>query len=109
MSDDIRYTTGEQAARVANAARGCIRIVRGRSTGRIDAADERREQQAADRTRREQDAMYRQLSRAKDDVAEAKTTERTSRGDDKRAAVTARKQAEQRLVDVKRAARRYGL
>lgn len=109
MSDDVRYTTGEQAARVANAARGCWRIVRGRPTDRIDAADERRRAEAADRTRREEDALYRQLSRAKDDVADAKTAERTSRGDDKRSARQARQQAEKRLSDVQREARRYGI
>jgi hypothetical protein len=104
---EIQYTTGEQAARVGNAVRGCWRIVRGRSTGRIDAADERREQQAADRTERDARAAYIALDRAKDDLAAAKNAERRARGDEKRAARQARIDAQDAVRRAERAARKY--
>jgi hypothetical protein len=104
---EIQYTTGEQAARVGNAVRGGWRIIRGRSTRGIDAADERRERQAADRTERDRRAALTAYDRALDDVAAAKNAERRARGTAKRTAGEAHRQAKQRLADAKRAARKY--
>lgn len=107
MPDDVQYTTGEQAARVANAARGCVRIIRGRSTRGIDAADERREARAADRTERDRRAALTAYDRALDDVAVAKNAERRARGDDKQAARQAHQNAKDALRSAQRAARKY--
>lgn len=107
MPNEIQYTTGEQAARVGNAVRGCWRIVRGRPTGRIDAADERREREAADRTERDRRAALTAYDRALDEVAIAKNAERRARGDEKQTAREERRKAERRRDDAKRAARKY--
>lgn len=105
---EIQYTTGEQAARVAGAARGCWRIVRGKSTGRIDAADERRAEKAAERTERQRREYLRTLDATKNEVAAAKVRERTTRGEEKRAARDTLREAEQRLRVMKNAGRKFG-
>jgi hypothetical protein len=108
VSDGIRYTNGEQAARVADAARGCWRIVRGKSTARIDAADERRAAAAAERTDRERLQYLRTLAAVKDEVAAATVAVRTSRGTEKRAARDTLRDAQQRLRVMKSAGRKFG-
>lgn len=105
---DIQYTTGEQAARVADAARGCIRILRGKSTSRIDAADERREARAAERSERGRRQYLQSLDAAKEEVAKAQVAVRTTRGDEKRAARDTLREAEQRLRVMKSAGRKFG-
>lgn len=106
---EIQYTTGEQAARVADAARGCWRIVRGKSTDSIDAADERRQAKAAERTERELRKYLQTLDAVKDEVAAARVKKRTTRGAESRAAGDALREAEQRLRVMKSAARKFGL
>ena len=102
-----QYTTGEQAARIGNAVRGCIRIVRGRSTGRIDAADERREARVVDRTVRDARAALGALDRAKDDLAAAKNAERRAKPADRAAARQATGDAKDALRRAENAARKY--
>lgn len=109
MSDEIRYTAGEQARRIGLAARGCVRIVRGRSTGRVDNAFDRLEEEAADRTRRDAEALYALQDRARNELAAAKAQERTARGKDRTAARQARIDKERRANNVDRQVRRAGL
>ena len=104
-----QYTTGEQAARVGNAARGCWRIVRGRSTGRIDAADERRRERVTDRTMRDARAALNALDRAKEDLAAAKNAERRAKPAERAAARQVTSNAKDALRRAEKAARRYNL
>jgi hypothetical protein len=102
-----QYTAGEHVRRAALGARGCVRIVRGRSTGRVETALDRLEAEAADRTERDRRAALTALDRAKDDVAAAKNAERRARGDDKQAAKQAHQNAKGALRRAEQAARRY--
>jgi hypothetical protein len=102
-----QYTAGEHARRAALGARGCVRILRGRSTGRVETALDRLEAKVADRTERDRRAALTAYDRALDDVATAKNAERRARGDDKQAAREERRKAERRRDDAKREARKY--
>lgn len=98
------YTAAEKAQRARLLAKG-MRGAYG-DISRIEKQIERIDQAAEDRGRREADAHARRLGQAKDALADARVAERcaTTR-EERQAARGARKDAEQRLRAVERAAR----
>ncbi|MEU9581062.1 hypothetical protein [Streptomyces chilikensis] len=93
----MRYTTGEKLSILGNAARGVVRIQRGRSTAGVDARLDSIEQRAAERHEREALALARRLEEARNAAALAKA-------DKDRAAARA---AEKTARDLEARLRRY--
>ncbi|MEW1725243.1 hypothetical protein [Streptomyces sp. NPDC093109] len=105
------YTSAERRRRAWLVTRGVKQAAAGPDAvnPRIDAEIDRIDARAADRRRRETDAMHDLLDRAKDNVAAAKAAERTATRDAQHAARTARRDAEAVLHRTEQAARRMGL
>lgn len=70
--DDINYTAGEQARRVALGVRGTIRLLRGGPIGRIDDRLDRIEDEARQRTDAERVARDAKAARDRADRAARK-------------------------------------
>lgn len=70
--DDINYTAGEQARRVALGVRGTIRLLRGGPIGRIDDRLDRIEDEARQRTDAERAARDAKAARDRADRAARK-------------------------------------
>lgn len=71
-NDDVTYTAGEQARRVALGVRGTIRLLRGGPIGRIDDRLDRIEHEARQRTDAERQAQEQKAARDRADRAARK-------------------------------------
>jgi hypothetical protein len=110
VTDAFRsYTPAEKRERAWLLLRGGKQAIAGCTDPAIDARLDRLDARAADRGRREANALHKQHEKAKDNLAAAKAAEKAARGSDRTAARTARKAAEQRVRDTERALTRAGL
>ncbi|WP_240627705.1 hypothetical protein [Streptomyces scopuliridis] len=103
------YTPAERRRRAWLVVRGVKQSAADAVNPRIEAEISRIDARAEERGWRETDAMHDQLDKAKDQVAAARTAERTATRDGKNAARQARRDAEATLRRTEQAARRIGL